>query len=185
MPTRSLRPEEIAEANKVFGSGLDYARCRVGEGSDFPNFIGRVGAFFRGAKPPEANAITVRNTTYFPRVLTTDKPDDPLWLTDMGWLMHELTHQWQYQHDGLCYLIEAIFAPTYIYTQPNERPNDALKGYHQAGKKFRDFNREQQGDIVRDYFWSIKLDGDQADRSGWDDYLTEVRQPVVKERPRG
>jgi hypothetical protein len=180
MSTRSLRPEEIAEARQVFGDGLDYTRCRITEGSDFPNFIGRVGAFFRGAKPPEANAITVRDTTYFPRVLTTDKPTDNLWLTDIGWLMHELTHQWQYQHDGLRYLIEAIFAPTYVYTDPNERPNDALKRSSQAGKKFRDFNREQQGDIVRDYYWSLRLEPADADRSGWDPYLVELRVPPGK-----
>jgi hypothetical protein len=180
MPTRSLRPEEITEARWVFDGGLDYARCRVAEGSDFPNFIGRVGAFFRGAKPPEANAVTVRDTTYFPRALTTDKPDDPLWLTDIGWLMHELTHQWQYQHDGLRYLIEAIFAPTYVYTQPGERPNDALKRASQAGKKFRDFNREQQGDIARDYYWSLRIEGADADRSGWAPYLIELRTPPGK-----
>lgn len=180
MSIRSLRPEEIIEARLVFGDGLDYTRCRVFEGSEFPNFIGRVGAFFRGAKPPEANAITVRDTTYFPRVLTTNKPTDNLWLTDIGWLMHELTHQWQYQHDGLRYLIEAILRPIYVYTNPGERPNDALKRAQRAGKKFRDFNREQQGDIVRDYYWSLRLEPPDADRSGWDPYLVELRTPPSK-----
>ncbi len=180
MPIRSLRPEEIAEARLVFADGLDYTRCRVLEQSEFPNVIGRVGAFFRGAKPPDANAITVRDISYFPRMLTTNNVTDRLWLTDIGWLMHELTHQWQYQHDGLRYLVEAIFAPTYVYTAPHERPNDALKRYSQAGKKFRDFNREQQGDIVRDYYWSLRLDGADADRSGWDTYLAEIRTPPGK-----
>ncbi len=177
MSIRALRPEEIAEARLVFGNGLDYTRCRVFERSEFPNFIGRVGAFFRGTQPPEANAITVRNTTYFPRVLTTNKPTENLWLTDIGWLMHELTHQWQFQHDGLRYLFEAIVAPTYVYTNPGERPNDALKRASQAGKKFRDFNREQQGDVVRDYYWSLRLEPADADRSGWDPFLTEIRVP--------
>jgi hypothetical protein len=186
MSARSLTPKELAEAQKIFGDGLDYNRVRVNEGGEFPNFVGRVGAFFRGGKPPEANAITVGDCSYFPRLLKTeDQSDRQQWLTDMGWLMHELTHQWQFQHDGPRYLIEAIFAPTYVYTPPNESHNGALKGFSKAGKKFRGFNREQQGDIVRDYFWSTQLDGDQADRSGWDTYLTEVRTPVVKERPRG
>ncbi len=175
MSIRALRPEEIIEARLVFGDGLDYTRCRVFERSELPNVIGRIGAFLRGAKPPEANAITVRNTTYFPRVLTTDQPTGNLWLTDIGWLMHELTHQWQYQHDGFRYLIEAILHSIYVYTAPNERPNDALKRYSQAGKKFRDFTREQQGDIVRDYYWSLRLEPPEADRSGWDPYLAELR----------
>ena len=180
MSIRALRPEEIAEARLVFGDGLDYTRCRVFERSEFPNFIGRVGSFFRGTPPPEANAITVRNTTYFPRVLTTNNVTDRLWLTDIGWLMHELTHQWQFQHDGLRYLFEAIVAPTYVYTNPGERPNDALKRAGQAGKKFRDFNREQQGDVVRDYYWSLRLEPADADRSGWDPYLAEIRVPPGK-----
>ncbi len=184
MSVRSLRPEEIAEVEKVFGDGLDVTRCRIYEGSDFPNLIGRIGAFLRGKKPPDANAITVRNTSYFPRSLNTSDPKHELWLTDTGWLMHELTHQWQYQHDGIRYLLEAIFAPTYVYTPDGETHNDALKGASKAGKKFRDFNREQQGDIVRDYYWSTKLEPPEADRSGWDDYMQEVRTPVAKERPR-
>jgi len=184
MSVRSLRPEEIAEIEKVFGGGLDITRCRISEGSQFPNLVGRIGAFFRRTKPPDANAITVGNTSYFPRVLITDKPNDPGWLTDMGWLMHELTHQWQYQHDGIRYLFEAMFAPTYVYTPTGETHNDALKGSHKSGKTFRDFNREQQGDIVRDYYWSTKLEPPDADRSGWDDYMKEVRTPVAKERPR-
>ena len=180
MSIRSLRPAEIAEARLVFADGLDYTRCRVNEGSDFPNFIGRVGAFLRGGKPPEANAITVRDVTYFPRVLTTDKPTDNSWLTDIGWLMHELTHQWQYQHDGFRYLIEAILHSVYVYTAPGERPNDALKRYSLAGQKFRDFTREQQGDIVRDYYWSLRLEPADADRLGWDPYLIEIRMPPGK-----
>lgn len=184
MTVRLLRPEELEQVKKVFGDGLDVDKVRINEGSDFPNFIGRVGAFFRGTKPPEHNAITVGNTCYFPITLKTDDPTDANWLRDMGWLMHELTHAWQYQHDGFRYLIEAIFSPTYVYVNPGETPNTSLKGFSKAGKKFRDFNREQQGDIVRDYFWSTQLDGPTADRSGWDEYLAEVRTPVIKERPR-
>ncbi len=180
MPLRSLRPAEIDEARLVFGAGLDYTRCRVFERSELPNIVGRVGAFLRGNPPPEANAITVRDVTYFPRVLTTDQPTGNSWLTDIGWLMHELTHQWQYQHDGFRYLIEAILHSIYVYTNPNERPNDALKRHHLAGKKFRDFTREQQGDIVRDYCWSLKLEPADADRSGWDPYLAEIRVPPGK-----
>ncbi len=186
MPTRSLTAAERAEAQKIFGDGLDYDRCRISEGGELPNIVGRIGAFLRGKAAPEANAITVGDCSYFPRVLKTEEQtDQQQWLTDMGWLMHELTHQWQYQHDGPRYLIEAILSPTYVYTPPNESHNDALKGFSKEGKTFRDFNREQQGDIVRDYFWSTCLDGDGADRSGWLSYLDEVRTPLVKQRPRG
>ena len=93
----------------------------------------------------------------------------------MGWLIHELTHQWQYQHIGIRYLIEAILAPTYVYAPPGQSPNEALKELSQAGKHFKDFNREQQADILRDYYDNLKRS---QDVSGWDLYLQEVRTPA-------
>ena len=130
MPVRILRPDELAEVQLVFQGGLEVTRVRIIEGSELPNLIGRIGAWLRGKQPPTANAITIRNISYFPRALTGD-------LTDTGWLMHELTHQWQYQHDGIGYLVEAIFAPTYVYAPPDTPPGTALKEFSKAGKKFR------------------------------------------------
>ena len=176
MSVRALNAVELAEVKSVFQSGLDLMRVRINEGSDFPNWIGRIGAFFRGTKPPEANAITVGNTSYFPVTLTTSNPDDPLWLRDVGWLMHELTHQWQFQQVGMGYLVQAILAPTYVYAPPGQSPNEALRDFCQAGKHFADFNREQQGDIVRDYYFNLKQN---QDVSGWDAFLAEVRTPRV------
>ncbi len=178
MPIRTLRAEELAEVDKVFGPGLDITRVRVNEGSALPNLIGRIGAALRGAKPPENNAITLMNTAYFPVILVTNNPQHPNWLRDMGWLMHELTHAWQYQHDGIIYLYQAVFqSPTYQYAPAGETVDGALKNFHQAGKVFRDFNREQQGDIVRDYYFYLKQN---ADVSAWEPYLKEVRLPPPK-----
>ncbi|CAG0927749.1 hypothetical protein TFLX_00591 [Thermoflexales bacterium] len=183
MPIRALRAEELAEVEKVFSTGLDVMRVRINEGSSFPNLIGRIGAKLRGTPPPEHNAITLGNTCYFPIALTTPEPAHPLWLRDMGWLMHELTHTWQYQHDGIRYLFEAIFkSPTYQYAPAGQSQADALKDFCQAGKVFRDFNREQQGDIVRDYYFFLRQD---RDVSAWDAYLKELHElPARKARQR-
>ena len=183
MPIRILRAEELAEVEKVFSTGLDVTLVRVNEGSSLPDWIGRVGAKLRGTSPPEHNAITLGNTSYFPVTLATNDPANPLWLRDMGWLMHELTHQWQYQHDGIIYLYQAIFkSPTYQYAPGGESQDDALKGFSKAGKVFRDFNREQQGDIVRDYYFFLKQN---RDVSAWDAYLKELHElPAHKERQR-
>ena len=183
MSVRLLRAAELAEVEKVFASGLDVTRVRVNEGSPLPNMIGRIGAALRGAKPPENNAITLGNTCYFPVTLVTDQPQHPNWLRDMAWLMHELTHAWQYQHDGIRYLYEAVFkSPMYQYTPEGEAQGDALKGFSKAGKVFRDFNREQQGDIVRDYYFFLTQN---ADVSAWDPYLKELHElPAHKERER-
>ena len=96
----------------------------------------------------------------------------------MGWLMHELTHQWQFQHDGLIYLFQAMFlSPTYVYAPRGEPVNIALRDFSNAGKVFRNFNREQQGDIVRDYYFHMQQNDDV---SAWDGYLKDLRQPPRK-----
>ena len=183
MSLRILCAEELAEVEKVFSVGLDVTRARINEGSSLPDWIGRIGAKLRGTAPPEHNAITLGNVSYFPVTLTTNDPTNSLWLRDMGWLMHELTHQWQYQHDGIIYLYQAVFqSPTYQYAPDGQSQDDALKGFSKAGKVFRDFNREQQGDIVRDYYFFLQQS---RDVSAWDTYLKELRElPAHKERLR-
>ena len=173
MAVRTLRPDEMAAAHEIFEDGIDFVRVHVSEGSQIPNVIGRIGALMRGRPAPQANAITIGNTSYFPRVLTSD-------LVDVAWLMHELTHQWQYQHFGMRYLTEAIAASTYVYCNDGETPASALARYHLEGKTFADFNREQQGDIVRDYYFALKQTTDPATASqvlsAWDSFLQEIRQ---------
>ncbi len=182
MPIRPLRAEELAEVELVFSTGLDVTLIRVHENNSLPDWVGCIGAKLRGNPPPEHNAITLGNTCYFPVTLTTNDPGNSLWLRDMGWLMHELTHAWQYQHVGIRYLPEALMHPIYTYAPPGEAQDTALKGFSKAGKVFRDFTREQQGDIVRDYYFFLKQN---RDVSAWDPYLKDLRElPSHKERQR-
>jgi hypothetical protein len=175
MAVRSLNPIELAEIQAVFGAGLNLDRARIREETSIGNWVGTIGAWLRGRQPPTGNAITVGNTSYFPGTLVTPNTNDPMWLTHMGWLMHELTHQWQYQRYGFIYLFQAMFAPTYVYEAAGQRPSAAIKELSEKGKKFSDFNREQQGDIVRDYYFALKQN---EDVSGWDTYLIELRTPA-------
>lgn len=145
----------MATAHQIFEDGIDFARVRVSEGSQIPNVIGRIGALMRGKPAPQANAITIGNTPYFPRVLKSG-------LVDIAWPMHELTHQWQYQHFGMRYLAEAIAASTYVYCNEGETPSAALARCHSEGKTFDDFNRERQGDIIRDFCFALKQTMDPA-----------------------
>jgi hypothetical protein len=173
MAVRTLRPDEQAVAQQIFQNGLDLTRVRISEGSQMPNTIGQIGARLRGKPPPQANAVTVGNTSYFPRELTSD-------VVDLAWLMHELTHQWQYQHFGMIYLAQAIAAPTYVYCNTGETPAAALARCHDAGRTFASFNREQQGDIVRDYYFALQQVQDpqtaQQELAAWDPYLQEIRR---------
>ncbi|MEL6717261.1 MAG: hypothetical protein AAFP82_00945 [Bacteroidota bacterium] len=66
-------------------------------------------------------------------------------------LIHELVHVWQYQHLGAAYIPRALWAQR---TQEgyNYGGVTALQMAIQTNKKFWEFNYEQQGDIVADYF---------------------------------
>lgn len=170
MSTRSLHSDELALVQQIFGAGLDPARVRISEGDALPNWVGRIGAAIKHQPPPKENAITIGNTSYFPRALTNS-------VSDLAWLMHELTHQWQYQHFGIRYLWEALRAPTYAYADENESPDVALKRLWNEGKTFGDFNREQQGDIVRDYFFALHV-SPPPDLTAWEPFLRDLRAPA-------
>lgn len=140
MPRRLLSTVERAEAELVFGSGLDYTRVFVVENTPLPNWIADIG------RSPKPNAVTLGNVSYFPETLQITEADVQTGnLRQITWLIHELTHQWQFQRLGLGYLTSAL------WTQIRQ----GQKGYPyrlQDGRRLRDFNMEQQGDIARDYY---------------------------------
>jgi hypothetical protein len=91
----------------------------------------------------------------------------------MKWLIHELTHAWQYQHLGIRYLYEAIKIQIKLgseaYKYGKER---GLEDAHAVGKTFLEFNPEQQGDIASDYYGRLKTG---QDISAWDPYIHELK----------
>ncbi|HUF37363.1 MAG TPA: hypothetical protein VMN57_02470 [Anaerolineales bacterium] len=137
--TRRLTETEIAEAKRVFGDGLPYGRVRIDEWS----LIAHYGAWdYRRRRKKQAKdmAMTIYNTVHFSRRLNTGPGE-----SDMDWLVHELTHIAQHEHAGGVFMAESLIAQGgqgYDYGGP-----DAL-----AGRDFADFNREQQGDIAKDYY---------------------------------
>lgn len=180
MPTRSLTAKELQEAQLVFGDGLDYAKARVTEGEYFPpNFIADIGAFFQGQKRTWDNAITIGNTVYFPRYIKTDAEtiDVKKDLTDIGWLMHELTHVWQFQQIGWRYLQKTISVQmklgmaAYNYNGKHGSKKAALKAAHAEKRRLMDFNFEQQGDIARDYYWALKANDEPET---WRPFINEL-----------
>ena len=134
--TRKLTSIERQEAEKVFAGSLDYERIRIDERS----IIAALGAYFQGA---DGMGVTLFHTINFNKKLRAEPGNH-----DMAWLIHELTHVAQYRQIGSRYLPEAIHA-------------QATTGYDYGGgasiseKNFRDFNREQQGDIIKDYYLDV------------------------------
>ena len=47
-----------------------------------------------------------------------------------------------------------------------------LEKQREEGTRFRDFDREQQGNVVRDYYVALKAN---EDTSGWEPFIRELR----------
>jgi hypothetical protein len=95
--SRPLSPYEIDESRKAFGDNLKYEEIRIFEGNRLPNFLDDFGRLIK-KMPKRAghvnNAITLGNWCLFGREIETSKTND------RSWLIHELTHVWQFQTMG-------------------------------------------------------------------------------------
>ena len=178
--SRDMKPHEISEAQKVFGDQLDYDEIRIFEGTELPNFIDDIGNTIK--KMPKRderikNAITLGNLCFFGRDLKTEHPDD------MAWMIHELTHAWQYQTLGWDYLFQALSAQKKLgakaYAFGGE---DGLKASKKKGTRLKEFNMEQQGDITKSYYQRL-IKGD--DTSAWEEYIREIRKGAPKSDKQG
>ena len=89
-------------------------------------------------------------------------------------LVHELTHVFQYHHVGTRYLGEAIY---YLVTTNRKCYQyggiSGLRVCHQQGKQYRHFNREQQAQIIQDYFTQSYQN---QDTSAYEPYVNQLRQ---------
>ncbi|MGO4326961.1 DUF4157 domain-containing protein [Cupriavidus sp. 2TAF22] len=129
---RGLTAEEIAMARTVFGNGIDYTQVRVHHGGWW---------LFMGKQDP-TTAVTPNGEMYFPSAIYRD---DFAGADDRGraLFMHELAHVWQYQmgygikRNALTVTSRGASAYGYSLT-PTSRLSD--------------FNMEQQGNIMSDYY---------------------------------
>lgn len=130
--TRKLNGVEQAEAQKVFGSSIAYWKVRIDEIS----LIAKIGAAFQGGNL----GVVLFHTVNFSRPISAAPGNG-----DMAWLIHELVHVAQMEQVGMQYIGEAIYGQiTAGYSYGG--------GAGLLGKNLRDFNREQQGDIIKDYY---------------------------------
>ena len=147
---RGLTSQEQTEAELVFGNSLDYGSVHIAEAP-----IMAIGDIAR----------TPFDTIYFPPG-TNRMPFSDF----MPWLIHELAHCWQYQH-GISVVTKLFWAlhgaKAYVYGG-----EAALIQAKAQGKHFTDFNTEQQGDILRDYYVRLKAG---QDTSAWDPFVAEVK----------
>lgn len=174
---RPLYAWEITEARRVFANQLNYERIRLHECASWPNTINRIGMRLKGLDVSQAapNAITLGNHCFFPvKLLENPVPIDDSEHYKICWLMHELTHTWQYQHLGWRYLFMALYAQLRYKGEAYQYGGEAgLLASFKAGEKLNFFNLEQQGDIARDYYRRLCK---AADVSAWEPYIKQIQR---------
>jgi hypothetical protein len=124
--TRVLSASELKAAKSIFGNSINFDFVRV----DIGAVIGP--------------AFSHRAYTSFHTINS--------WGTESTDVMvHELTHVWQYENAGAIYMPQAVHAQVwgggYEYGDVTE-----LQTRRTAGKGLLSFNREQQAQIVEDFF---------------------------------
>lgn len=120
-------PLTIAEtwaAHAIFGNEIVYRTVVVHRGKY---------VFLQ----PDDTAMTPNGEIYFSEPVY--KADFATTVGDRAWLVHELTHVWQYQH-GVNVILAAPFSRNYTY------------GKITARTRFADLNIEQQAALVADYY---------------------------------
>ena len=74
----------------------------------------------------------------------------------MKFMIHELTHVWQYQKKGAIYAVKCLWAQAtagYKYMpKRTKQPDQYMLRQLGKGKTLNSYNFEQQGDILADYY---------------------------------
>lgn len=136
--TRPLNTEEVTLLKPIFGSSIDYTKVKIKTG-------GPLTLVYPG--------ITLGNTISFPKG-KYDFENEKF----RALFVHEFVHIWQYQNFGLGYIPRSLWE---LFTQ-----RDTYVIHYDESKNFRDYDVEEQGEIVADYY----LTGD----SRYERYIEEL-----------
>ena len=121
---RPLTQAELAFLQPIYQSSVDLDRIRVKSG-------GPLTLVYPG--------ITIGNTISFPKDAYNENDQK-----DQALLVHELCHVWQYQHFGVGYIPRSLWE---LVTQ-----RDTYVIHYDATKSFREYDIEEQCEIVAEYF---------------------------------
>lgn len=175
--SRGLHDWEIRVARTVFADSIEYWRVRIHEGSVWANVADDWARRLRGigSRPKDQhNAIALGFHCFFPVRLAhpLEQPGE-MPHTSMAWLLHELTHVWQFQIIGWHYLLLALVAHLREGAQVYEFGGEVgLRQCRRQGRKLQSFNLEQQAAIVQSAYHLAT--GSRSDCI-WREYLADVR----------
>ncbi len=154
-PVSPLTGDEIGAAAAILGpNALRYAEVRVAEG-------GVLNLIF---KRNQGRAFTTFHTINMPTC-------GPHRRANFAILLHELVHVYQYERTGGLYIAEAIYAQHtagYDYGTP-----DDLQMCLANGLCYRNLNREQQAQLVQDYYERLR---DGLPVTAYEPFIAELRQ---------
>lgn len=155
--TTPLTGTEIGQAAAVLGpTGMRYGDVRVAQG-------GLLDLIF---KLNGNLAFATWHTISLPKSGRHTRDNWPL-------VMHELTHVYQYEHIGSRYLGEAIYMLVKTKRDCYDYGDvDGLKTAVVAGKRYLDYNREQQAMIVQDFCF---LTARGADVQAYAPFIAQLR----------
>jgi len=165
---RMMTPLEIHEAQRVFGNSIPYEDVRIIEDSVLARKIAQLSSRVHLAQDKKL-AVTLFNSIHFSAHLEREG-------RDMPWLVHELTHVWQYGQLGPRYLVDALQAQAAQGHAAYEIETGLAERWPWAK-----FNLEQQGDVARECYLTLLKGGD---TSTFDPYSRTLRtaKPSRKRR---
>ena len=136
--SRTLTSGELAMAQSLFKDSVDYAKIKIHSEEYLPFGL-----------QPDNTAMTPNGEMYFNPDYYKD--DFSLLPNDQHSFMHEMVHVWQYQLGYWVKLHGLLLHPGTLWGLLGDPYQYELK----PGDKLQDFNMEQQGDIIADYYcWS-------------------------------
>jgi hypothetical protein len=132
VPSRPLKPAEVAELKKIFGDSLDYSKVEL-----------RIGANNEMTKNDRPVAVPMsggRTIINYPRGGRFADPP-PTWS-----LVHESLHAWQRQHGA------ARYAPESMHDQVSKGEAAAYDWRRATSKPWRAWGPEQQAQFIEEAY---------------------------------
>lgn len=156
--TRRLTRDEIIAATNVLGpEAIRYRDVRIAQG-------GILQMVFR-----------MNGNRAFATWHTINMPDDRD--TNLALVVHELTHTFQYERVGSVYIGQGLWVQLRLGRKAYDYGGQAgLMDSWAAGKRYKDYNREQQGQIAQDY---CALVGTERDTVAYEPFIAELRQGLI------
>jgi hypothetical protein len=106
---------------------------------------------------------------------TINLPDSKA--SDISLMVHELTHVYQYERVGSLYISQGLWVQFRFGRQAyNYGGADGLLAGRTAGKRFSDYNREQQSQITQDYTSHLQ---NNSDTEAYSPFILELQGGLI------